>query len=325
MSPLYPRSPLSLIFGSFIFASLSLSAASAIAQITLEALTRDGYGMVPIKRPLPNVLTVSARVNGRALRLVVDTGWDNDGITLDNESASGLHLPTEAVTGGGRSVTGKELSVRKGTADVIELGNVKINGVPLFVGRFDSLHNQQERRSVAADGFMGSGFLRTCSAVVDLHNLRLYLRPPGTGHRALLGPALKGAGLAECPFTREGNHNCLVDVEINGAAGKMIIDTGATFAGVDTRFAPQMKVAGYSSRTGMVGAAGELVTTELARLRSFKIGGLSVRAPDLRMSKYDFYSTSGGKVIGLLGMDILGPNGSIIDFSQQKLYFYALP
>lgn len=321
----YPRSPLSLILGSFVVASLSLCGASATAQITLDALARDGYGMVPIKRPLPNILTVLARVNGRELRLVVDTGWDNDGITLDNESASRLRLPTEAVTGRGRSVTGKELSVRKATADAIELGNVNIKGVPLFVGRFESLHNQQLQRSVAVDGFIGSGFLRTCSAIVDLHNLRLYLRPPGTGHRALLGPALKAAGLAECPFTRQDNHNCLVDVEINGATGKMIIDTGAALAGVDIRFAPQMKVAGYSSRTTMLDAAGKIATTQLTRLRSFKIGGVSVRAPDLRMSKYNFYSTSGGKVIGLLGMDILGPNGSIIDFSQQKLYFYPLP
>jgi hypothetical protein len=29
-------------------------------------------------------------------------------------------------------------------------------------------------------------------------------------------------------------------------------------------------------------------------------------------------------VIGLLGMDILGSNGTIIDFGQKKLYFYPL-
>ena len=300
------------------FATTDLS-----AQITLEALARDGYGMVPIKRPQPNILIVLAKVNGRSLQLVVDTGWDADGVHLDNE-CQWVALADEAVDGRGRTVTGKELSVRKATADIIELGNVQIKGVPLYFGKFDSLHNQQMRRKVSADGFIGSGFLRTCSAIVDLHNLRLYLRPPGTGHRALLGPALKAAGLAECPFNRVDNYNCVVDVEINGASGKMILDTGATFAGVDNRFAPKMKVAGYSSHVGMVDAAGEVSTSQLARLHGFKIGGVSVRAPDLRMSRYDFYSTSGGKIIGLLGMDILGPNGSIIDFSQQKLYFYPL-
>ena len=324
MISIHSRPTLRLLLRFIVVASVGLSAANLTAQITLEALTRDGYGMVPLKRPQPNVLTVPASVNGRSLRLVVDTGWDADGVSLDNESASGLRLPTEAVAQRGRTVTGKEVSVRKATADVIELGNVRIKGVPLYFGRFDTVHNQQMRRTVGADGFIGSGFLRTCSAIVDLHNLRLYLRPPGTGHRALLGPALKAAGLAECSFGRVDNHNSVVEVEINGASGNMIIDTGATFAGVDDRFAPKMKVAGYSSHVGMVDAAGEIAASHLVRLNGFKIGGVSVRAPDLRLSRYDFYSTSGGKIIGLLGMDILGPNGSIIDFSQQKLYFYPL-
>jgi hypothetical protein len=74
----------------------------------------------------------------------------------------------------------------------------------------------------------------------------------------------------------------------------------------------------------LVDAAGEMARSEVARLHSFKIGGVSVRAPDLRLSKFGFYSTTGGKIIGLLGMDILGPNGSIIDFGQQKYYFYPL-
>jgi hypothetical protein len=165
-----------------VAAGLCLLVTNASAQITLEALTRDGYGMVPIKRPQPNVLTVPATINGRLMRLVVDTGWDADGISLDNESASALRLPAAGIAGHGRSATGKEVAFKKGSAAVIELGNVQIKGVPLLLAKIDFLHNQEMRRSVGADGFIGSGFLRTCSAVLDLHNLRLYLRPPGTEH-----------------------------------------------------------------------------------------------------------------------------------------------
>ena len=62
--------------------------------------------------------------------------------------------------------------------------------------------------------------------MIDLHNLRLYLRPPGTGRRAVLGPAMRGAGLAEIPFTITGNALAVVNAEINGATGAMIVDTG---------------------------------------------------------------------------------------------------
>ena len=49
-----------------------------------------------------------------------------------------------------------------------------------------------------------------------------------------------------------------------------------------------------------------------------------MRAPDLLIGRFVFYDRTRGRVIGLLGMDILGKNGSIIDFGQKKLYFYPL-
>jgi hypothetical protein len=118
--------------------------------------------------------------------------------------------------------------------------------------------------------------------------------------------------------------NCLVDVEVNDVAGKMILDTGASLAGIDSRVAPAMKIAGYNSRAGAIDAAGVISRTKFGKLRSFKIAGVPARAPDVRMTTYGFYAPSGGKVIGLLGMDILGTNGSIIDFGARKLYFYPL-
>ena len=136
----------------------------------------------------------------------------------------------------------------------------------------------------------------------------------------MLGPALRAAGLAEVPFTQTETHDCLVDVEINGVPARMILDTGAFLAGVDERFAPQLKTPLFNSQSGAIDAAGVISQTKYATLRSFKIGGVPVKAPDVRVSKYGFYPASGGKVVGLLGMDILGPNGTIIDFGAHKLY-----
>ena len=73
-------------------------------------------------------------------------------------------------------------------------------------------------------------------------------------------------------------------------------------------------------------ASGTSIQTEVIRnLRSFKINGVRVRAPDLRLSTFDFYTETGGKVAGLLGMDILGYNGTIIDFGDHKIYFCPSP
>jgi hypothetical protein len=135
---------------------------------------------------------------------------------------------------------------------------------------------------------------------------------------------LHGAGLAEIPFTITGNALAIVNAEINGAAGAMIIDTGKTLTGVDARFASKMKVAGYSSRVGTVDAAGALTETKLAKIRSFKVGEVNVRAPDVRLEQFPLYTQTSGKLIGFLGIDILGPNGAIIDFGNLKLYCYPL-
>ena len=85
-----------------------------------------------------------------------------------------------------------------------------------------------------------------------------------------------------------------------------------------------MKVAGYSSRVGTLDAAGALTETELAKIQSFKIGGVRLRAPDIRLEQFPIYAQTGGKLIGFLGIDVLGPNGAIIDYGNLKLYCYPL-
>jgi hypothetical protein len=85
-----------------------------------------------------------------------------------------------------------------------------------------------------------------------------------------------------------------------------------------------MKTKAYAARATSFDASGVESATKLTNLRSFRIAGVNARAPDLRIGRFAFYDSSRGRVIGLLGMDILGKNGTIIDFGQKKLYFYPL-
>jgi hypothetical protein len=292
------------------------------ARISLEALRRDGYGMVELERPESNTLTAADTINVRKTHLIIDTGWSDQGITVNGDFAQVLHSPVKAVKEFGRSTSGRALvGFNKGVADIVTMGNVQMRQVPIIFGTIGALQHSYTHYDIHAGGFIGSGFLSTCSAIIDLHNLRLYLRPPGTGRRAVIGPAMKAQGLAEVPFTII-NHHCLVAVAINGAPGIMFVDTGATLAGIDERFNPKMKTRASSAL--MVDATGVEARTRLTDLGSFRIAGVNVRAPDLRIGRFAFYDATHGKVIGLLGMDILGRNGAIIDFGQKKLYFYPL-
>jgi len=320
----HPQNRLYVVLPLALLAFGAASPDVRAAAISLEPLQRDGYGVVPLKRPQPNVLTVEATINGRKARLIVDTGWSGDGITVDSSFANVLKAGSAPVKDFGRSASGAELKgVTKSHAEVVTLGNVTMKQVPVYFLHLAALRHDAMRRSVGGDGFVSAGFLRTCSGIIDLHNLQLYLRPPGTGRRAEIGAAMQGAGLSAAPFTMGSSHDALVEVEINGASGKMIIDTGAALAGVDERLTRQMKTAAYNSNTGTIDAAGKISRSKWAKIQSLKIGGVLTRAADLRIDRYAFYSATGGKVIGVLGMDVLGPNGAIIDFGAQKLYFYS--
>jgi predicted aspartyl protease len=285
------------ILGAAGVMALCFSAAAATWPLTLEVVARDGYGAVTLKRPQPNTLVVPISIKGRNLNVVVDTGFGADGIVLDSDLSS---------LGPG------------GVAESVEIGNVLLKIAPVYFGKYPGLAALRHLASV--DGFLTNGFLRTNSAIVDLHNSRLYIRPPQTGRAVRLGPALERAGLVEAPFSISSQGQCLVDVEINGQRGKMILATGAFLSGVDRRFASAVKGTGDRGlRT--VDVNGAQSSSALAATTSFKIGGISIHPPELTLNTYPFFSSSGGKEIGLLGIDILGQNWSIIDFGQQKIYF----
>ena len=326
-NPCFRRVSLALRYA--IPAALALGAVEAPAQIKLDVLRRAGYGAVRIQLPRANTLVTPATINGASVNLILDTGFSGDGIVLDSAHARKVGVGPGTEKTEGETATGKKIGIEKRGSAVVTLGNVRIGGVPVSLGTFRGLRVEGSFQTgshisregfLAADGFLGAGFLRTCSGVIDLHNRMLYLRPPGTGRRVALGPALTALGLASVPFTQVGG-NCITDVEINGIATRLIMDTGATLTWVDQSFAQRMKASGFDSNIGLRDAAG--AKTEVARqaaVSSFKIAGVPVRAPSLQVAKLGVYASSSGQVAGFLGMDILGQNWSIIDFGERKLY-----
>jgi predicted aspartyl protease len=322
----------STIVRALTAAALAVCAIDAQAQVNLSALRRDGYGVSPIDQPKPNMLVTPATINGVKFKLIIDTGFSGHGIFLDSVHARKLGLGAAAGKSvDGESASGKTISTQNRGNGTVMLGNAQIANVPLSFGTFQGLRNAGSFQTgshinldnvLAGDGFLSSGFLRTCSAVVDLHNRLLYLRPPGTGKRVALGPALTSVGLASVPFTMVGS-NCITEVEVNGAPTKFIMDTGATLSELDSRFADRIKTSAHFTEYEFQDAAGAREETGHASLKSFKIAGVAVRAPNIQIGKLSFYSSSGGKVAGLLGMDVLGQNWSIIDFGEQKLYIAA--
>jgi hypothetical protein len=152
----------------------------------------------------------------------------------------------------------------------------------------------------------------------------------------VLGGALKAAGMAEIAFDQTAQQEPVVDGEVNQFPGRMLIATGAYHAAVDLRVSSAIKARPFVTRAGHTRTDEFEHVTRMDRRRaevaplvdkapmtpvnSFKIGGVPVRAPDIRLRNLEVYSRTSGRVLGELGVDILGSNGAIIDFAQRKLY-----
>lgn len=167
------------VVGTALVLALGLTSAQP-SRISLEALRHDGYGVVPLKRPRPNVLTVLAEIDGRKQTLIVDTGWGRTGISLHADPGFRLGSAAEKRESFGTSASGAKMTLlRRAVANVVRMGGIELTQVPLEYADIHLLSG--------ASGVLSGGFLKTCSAIIDLQNLQLYLRPPGKGQPGGVG------------------------------------------------------------------------------------------------------------------------------------------
>ena len=237
MSNVSPGATGPVKFGVFLLlcAASFLSVAQARSLYHLDAIQRDGYGVVELKQPIPNQFFMEASLNGHPIRLILDSGFCTRNITLSNACAKWLRFAPVPVKDKVFGFTGKAaVPISRGTADSLALGNIQVSGTTLDFTSFNNIlqgrtieglwftdGSLSARRAVNldADGFLGLGFLQRCSAVIDLANRRLYLKPPGTGRTVDLGPVLKSLGFSEASFELTGG-GLLVDASINGHSGE---------------------------------------------------------------------------------------------------------
>lgn len=301
-------------------------ASPAPAQlVSLDVLKGSGYRVVPLTRPRPNILAVEGSVNGKNVRLIVDTGCHC--VTLRRSLLPRFGIKTEVGKGEFSGVSGKsEGRYLMGVADRVQVGNVAVTGMPVLFSDLGVFEGRRARTGSMipvrggdeADGFLGADYLTACSAVIDLQNLKLYLRAPGTGKRADLGPGLRGVGMTEIPFSNAHRNRYYVKTEINGVSGEMMLDTGDYITALTSR-APGLRAAAFRSPIKAIDITGASSNVSRASLRSFRVGNFPVTTDDSVLLQ-DMSMGEESHLMGLLGMDVMGRNAGIIDCGQRKLY-----
>jgi hypothetical protein len=174
----------------------------------------------------------------------------------------------------------------------------------------------------AAQGVWGARHLARMGAWVDVGNATLYTRPRRLqGENSPLARRVREAGFEEVSlFELKGNY--LVNVEINGTRGWMVVDTGAYLTVIEPEFAnagrikPQFSRTQVSLPTGSNRQVGTLSTPE------FRVGEMSISQDSVSVFPVSAAFESGDMpaFMGVLGMDVLKNTEAIIDLELRHLY-----
>lgn len=85
------------VLGCVVYLCFWPSLVQAKSPVNLEVIKRDGYGSVPLKDSAANEFVVQGTINGRAVRLILDTGAASRNIILTNSFAAYLKTPTHPI------------------------------------------------------------------------------------------------------------------------------------------------------------------------------------------------------------------------------------
>src|SRR5213082_500278 len=179
------------------------------------------------------------------------------------------------------------------------------------------LHEQE------IDGIIGADILFPTKAVLDCQQQLLILKtdPDVVGG----APGFDRRGLRAVPIQVSDGFNLYVNGSINGAAAKLMIDTGSFATLLHRSFVRRMRIA--TRETPFSSSAVNLKErgVQVARIRKLSVGavdiiGKEVGVIDLEGLIHGGLLRGSPPVAGLLGGEILNRHHGIIDFGTRTLY-----
>jgi clan AA aspartic protease (TIGR02281 family) len=251
-------------------------------------------------------LEVEARINGKRVKVVLDTGATATALSPSVADLVGLRLVEQPGTVvKTRNALGQEIATRTGEADEIKLGALTFTRIPVLL--------VEDQRDLVLVGF---NLLSKVDLYLAADQGLVGIFPLGQGPR-------KGAHGVASFLTEE--RRGLIELHAENADGKwvafeLILDTGATSTSIPVVDGMNKKVRTdlrYLNPITVVGDTAEL----RGRFRLDRVGLGPERyfpGPILAMGDQAF----GGDAHGLLGTDVLARNHAVISPGQGRIYFF---
>jgi len=266
---------------------------------------------------------VRAYINGRPAWLGVDSGAPVSAIALHRREHFRLTpisakstLPVRIQINGAFNNVAIARELRLGALSLVDepVVTVDLGGST----RAAQLLHEQE-----IDGIIGADILFPTKAVLDCQQQLLILKTdPDVAGGA---PGFDRRGLRAVPIQVSDGFNLYVNGSINGAAAKLMIDTGSFATLLHRSFVRRMRIA--TRETPFSSSAVNLKErgVQVARIRKLSVGavdiiGKEVGVIDLEGLIHGGLLRGSPPVAGLLGGEILNRHHGIIDFGTRTLY-----
>jgi predicted aspartyl protease/thioredoxin-like negative regulator of GroEL len=281
---------------------------------------------------LDNRPILRVRVNGSKefLRFVLDTGSGMS--VVSEETAKKLGLKPVAHGGLARAVGGEgRFEIVYGYLNSLELGDVRIENVPVYIRHFYDMHNP-------VDGYLGIAALSKLVTAIDYGTRRLTLvrQRNKADLSSIVDLPAKGAPDSievrpgvDVPVRTTSSGFLSGEVMIDGFSKPLnfIVDTGATVTVLSERVASMEEAVGFiqQHRMRVFGAAGIADDVKTALLPKIAIGSYTrekVNAAVLNLEPIN--ETAGFQQNGILGGNFLRHFRVVFDFQRAIVRFEPL-
>ena len=125
----------------------------------------------------------------------------------------------------------------------------------------------------------------------------------------------------------DAGNDFTVPCVLNGHPYRLIVDTGAPFTNLDRNLLETARIGSHELpvRGGLIGTEARqvgLVDVDQLRIGNYLATGVHMTTTSQSMTAFGGHKdrSEDGPILGLLGGDILGSNGAVVDIGNKALY-----
>jgi predicted aspartyl protease len=305
----------------YLTGSAPPTAGGAAARSPEEVLA--GHIVVPLEADEQGHFLAGAKVNGRDIRFVVDSGADT--IVFNEQLAADLKVDLTRGNGTAQGADGKPFALATGKIASIELpGGIRVENQSFpFLNLAGFKRSTVGGEPAKVDGMLGQGFIMAARMIMDCGERRMLVPAKGAKPGEFVS-ALEKQGGKVVKLLRGASGKSYLPLALDGEEVALLIDTGSGLSTLDPGYAKD-KSWRREQKGGSVKTLGQTQQLETVTVPATSFGVLKLPNVSFALvagaGRGRDKEVGGRRVVGLFGMNYLRPLRAVLDFGSGQALF----